>query len=209
MPAEPDQIPGGKADEKDPNADPGQVSKGIAVEMEHTDDPTVAKEITKDHLTEFDNYYTALDDMETRLKADHGTDPTKVAFVVGFAQECLDRGLEPWEVKAAAAVVHNLVPDTRATFQKVAGELERATGPRAPKPAPVTPVGAVDEDNDSPAQRFMVNYASNELPKMKKGKNGAKGGLPHPKALFGAQGHKLAIAEVAANRKNGGNSSMA
>lgn len=37
-----------------------QLDKGIKVEMEHTNDPEIAKEIAKDHLTELSDYYDRL-----------------------------------------------------------------------------------------------------------------------------------------------------
>ena len=64
-----DQLKGGLGDNKPDSAfDPKQLAMGRKVEMEHTDDPAKANEITKDHLTEFGNYYTALDHMEHKLK---------------------------------------------------------------------------------------------------------------------------------------------
>jgi hypothetical protein len=36
------------------------LNQGIMVEMEHTNDPDLAKEIAKDHLTEDVNYYRKL-----------------------------------------------------------------------------------------------------------------------------------------------------
>lgn len=41
-----------------------QLRKGIKVEMEHTTDPKIAKEIAMDHLWEDPNYYTKLNKME-------------------------------------------------------------------------------------------------------------------------------------------------
>jgi hypothetical protein len=41
-----------------------QIRKGVKIEMEHTNSPTIAKEIAKDHLWEDPNYYTKLDKME-------------------------------------------------------------------------------------------------------------------------------------------------
>jgi len=38
--------------------------RGIEVEMEHTNDPTISKYIAKDHLAELKDYYTRLDKME-------------------------------------------------------------------------------------------------------------------------------------------------
>ena len=37
-----------------------QLKKGIKVEMEHTNDESIAKEISMDHLFEDPNYYTKL-----------------------------------------------------------------------------------------------------------------------------------------------------
>lgn len=41
-----------------------QLSKGIKVELEHTTDPKIAKEIALDHLAEFPDYYDRLEDVE-------------------------------------------------------------------------------------------------------------------------------------------------
>jgi hypothetical protein len=48
--------------------DPEQLRMGIKVEHEHIDDSDVAEKIALDHLTEFKEYYTALDKMESELK---------------------------------------------------------------------------------------------------------------------------------------------
>jgi len=45
-----------------------QLAKGIEVEKEHSDSVPVRKAISKGHLAEFGNYYTALDNMEEKLK---------------------------------------------------------------------------------------------------------------------------------------------
>lgn len=68
---EEDKVPGGLADDlsiediaKRHSVSVGQLKdqleKGIKVEMEHTDDKEVAKEIAKDHLMEDPNYYDKL-----------------------------------------------------------------------------------------------------------------------------------------------------
>lgn len=60
-----DNVPGGMADyrgTKDFN--PTQLQKGIEHEMEHTNDPKIAKEIAMDHLAEDPNYYDDLEKME-------------------------------------------------------------------------------------------------------------------------------------------------
>lgn len=70
-----DKISGGKADNFGPDDfDPEQLEMGIEIEMEHTDDPTTAREIAMDHLREHPNYYTALKKMEDELKANESND---------------------------------------------------------------------------------------------------------------------------------------
>lgn len=70
-----DNIPGGLADGEtvcsiaeshDVSVDliEEQLKMGVKVEMEHTDDPKIAREIAMDHLVEDPNYYTKLDKME-------------------------------------------------------------------------------------------------------------------------------------------------
>jgi predicted DNA-binding transcriptional regulator YafY len=49
--------------------DPEQLRMGIKVEYEHTKDPELARKIALDHLAEFPFYYSALADMERRLRA--------------------------------------------------------------------------------------------------------------------------------------------
>lgn len=66
-----DKLPGGLADDKpsDKAYDPRQLEMGRKVEMEHTDDEELAKEIAKDHLVEIPKgYYDALKKMEKDLK---------------------------------------------------------------------------------------------------------------------------------------------
>lgn len=54
-------IPGGLADKKQPDDfDPAELAKGIKIELEHTDDRDVAREIAMDHLTEDPHYYSKL-----------------------------------------------------------------------------------------------------------------------------------------------------
>jgi len=59
-----DKIPGGKADKLTQKFPTDQIVKGQEIESEHTDDQSVATEITLDHLTEDPHYYTKLQKME-------------------------------------------------------------------------------------------------------------------------------------------------
>jgi len=47
-----------------------QLRAGIAIEMEHTKNPTIAKKIALDHLAENPRYYTYLKKMERQMKID-------------------------------------------------------------------------------------------------------------------------------------------
>lgn len=63
-----DSIPGGKAQGMtNSDFDPKQMAMGQKVEREHTPDPKKQQEIARDHLEEFPDYYTALQQMEERL----------------------------------------------------------------------------------------------------------------------------------------------
>jgi hypothetical protein len=59
----------GKHDDvPDSEFDKDELAKGIKVEMEHTNDPEVAKSIARDHLSEIKDYYTRLLKMEAEAK---------------------------------------------------------------------------------------------------------------------------------------------
>jgi len=63
----------------DEQFDQEQLRMGIEVEKEHTDDPEKAKEIAKDHLSEFSDYYTRLKKMEEKAKEAYYVEAYKVA----------------------------------------------------------------------------------------------------------------------------------
>lgn len=64
-----DEMPGGLADKKTPkDFDSKAISKGIKVEMEHTNDRHLATEIVMDHLMENPKYYDYLEDMENDME---------------------------------------------------------------------------------------------------------------------------------------------
>ena len=64
---------GGESNKKgitDKDVDAKQLAMGVKVEMEHTSDPETARKVARDHLAEFPRYYTALEEMEKKLKAE-------------------------------------------------------------------------------------------------------------------------------------------
>jgi hypothetical protein len=69
-----DTVHGGLADKKKPSSfKPKQLRKGTKVEMEHTNNSDLAKEIAMDHLEEHPEYYTHLERMEKRLEKKAGS----------------------------------------------------------------------------------------------------------------------------------------
>lgn len=60
-----EKMKGGLGDNRpDSDFDTQQLKNGIETELEHTKDPSVAKEIAKDHLSEDPNYYKKLKKIE-------------------------------------------------------------------------------------------------------------------------------------------------
>jgi len=57
-----------KGDIPDAAFDAKQLRMGVKVEMEHTNDPAISKQIAKAHLVEFPDYYTRLKLMEEEAK---------------------------------------------------------------------------------------------------------------------------------------------
>lgn len=55
-------------DDPDSLFDPKQLAIGQKIEMEHTDDPEIAKKIAKAHLSEFRLYYKYLPKLEKAMK---------------------------------------------------------------------------------------------------------------------------------------------
>ena len=103
------------------DVDPKELKMGIEVEMEHTDNPEIAKQIALDHLAEFDNYYTELIRLEERLKVEsQGIPETRLIngqeykyhasyysrAWADFRKEVLeDRGYDVKEIKAKDSII--------------------------------------------------------------------------------------------------------
>lgn len=61
---------GESKNQPDSKYDQEQLKKGVEVEYEHSPVKEIAKEIAKDHLEEFPDYYSRLLHMEKTAKAD-------------------------------------------------------------------------------------------------------------------------------------------
>jgi len=78
-----DKLPGGLADKmRDAVFAASALKAGTKVEMEHTDDPQLAKEVAKDHLAEDPQYYKKLRKMEKKAGG-YATGSVEVASQVG------------------------------------------------------------------------------------------------------------------------------
>lgn len=77
----PEKIPGGLGSGKsDADFDPRSLAAGQKAEMEHTNDPSVAREIARDHLSEDPRYYDKLSRINLSLEGQSveeffGTEP--------------------------------------------------------------------------------------------------------------------------------------
>jgi hypothetical protein len=60
-----DFLSGGRSKGQEVDADPNELSMGIKVEKEHTDNERLATKIANDHLSEIPDYYTRLKKMES------------------------------------------------------------------------------------------------------------------------------------------------
>jgi DNA topoisomerase IB len=99
-----DQMPGGIGDDRVPSDfDPPQLAKGIKVEMEHTDNKDIAREVAVDHLTEDPHYYDKLEQVEKAAAVQTvssqmrtrgaGSVPVYAAFV--YLSRTHHRGISP------------------------------------------------------------------------------------------------------------------
>jgi DNA topoisomerase IB/GNAT superfamily N-acetyltransferase len=84
-----DQLPGGLADQKTPDEfNATQLSKGTRIEMEHVDQPDLAREIAMDHLVEDPKYYDKLETIEKharykskkKIKSQNGEETTVYVY---------------------------------------------------------------------------------------------------------------------------------
>lgn len=107
--AESELIPGGLSSGKpDSHFDPDALAKGIKVELEHTSDKRIAKEIAKDHLSEDPKYYDKLAKMEEskgkkdacyyKVKKRYKVWPS--AFASGALEQCRSKGADNWGNKS-------------------------------------------------------------------------------------------------------------
>jgi len=93
-----DKLPGGLADKKNPkDFDSEKLKEGIKIELEHTDDPEIAKEISMDHLTEDPDYYKKLKTIESAVIVEDKVVARKVEEFLMLQKE-LNKQIEKMEL---------------------------------------------------------------------------------------------------------------
>ena len=131
-----ERLPGGKAEgQPDAKYDQQQLRDGTEVEMEHTDDPEVAKEIAKDHLEESGDtretqqaedklrYYDLLDQLEQQIEAQLKKSAHLIAPLIKQAAQLDDT--------AAQRLAHLLVPGADRSVAGLTDRLRRLGVPVA------------------------------------------------------------------------------
>ena len=165
-----DIISGGKADSK-PAGDfsPSQMAMRKKVEMEHSNSPALAKEISRDHLEEFPDYYSRLKKMEDEAKKEKkanvvdvtGQSPkTRVVmsrpvdendYAVKTADGTLRYPIDTWDrVKTAEAYFQEnkirMEPEVRRQYAVKLARKSFISG--YPLAADITELGALGYNND-------------------------------------------------------------
>ncbi|MHA1302078.1 MAG: hypothetical protein ACTSPI_00050 [Candidatus Heimdallarchaeaceae archaeon] len=120
-----EKIQGGKADGKPDSKYPSsEITKGTKVEMEHTDDPDIAKEITKDHLEEHKSYYIGLRLMEKALEKEAGVREWLAGLALaGSLSAPMAAKAGPAEMAAWKAMTSKLTPQMTQRVGKINDKL--------------------------------------------------------------------------------------
>lgn len=139
-----DLVPGGRADKK-PDADfsPEQLAMGKKVEMEHTDDPRLADEIARDHLTEFPDYYSRLKKMEDAAKGSEGKSKE------GSWKDIFSRNPDTKKHYEAAAAAHDAALKAGKSGKEAAGIFDKTLAAQKAK----TAMAKLADDDDEEGGR--------------------------------------------------------
>lgn len=123
-----DLTPGGKADKKQLKDFPkDQIAMGQKIEMEHTNDPALAREISMDHLDEFKDYYTRLRKMEDEAKKAKGE--TEKKATPGSDSGCSEPGRRLGQKGLVPRKFRNRLNGQAEQEKKAMTEKEKGEGP--------------------------------------------------------------------------------
>lgn len=121
-----DKLPGGKGDNRpDSDFDAKWLAAGIKVESEHTEDPAVAKEIAKDHLTEDPLYYKKLRKIEKSMDAQISLFKS-IQGIVSLTKAAIDTGKEAAAVRLLSRYDNHEDKQVRRVLASSYSVLEKA-----------------------------------------------------------------------------------
>jgi len=125
QPESDDQIPGGIGDDAGESKFSGeQIRKGIAVEMEHTDDPMTALDIVFDHLTEDPMYYgDETQDPEQAAQCGAQKDTDDADILLGFKPANI--GDEPQINEISEGISTGWDKNSISEFMEIIGQDDR------------------------------------------------------------------------------------
>ena len=138
-----DIIPGGKSSGKSKRKyDPKQVAMGAKVEREHTPSRAAAREIARDHLEEFPDYYSRLAKMEEQAKKSLKKESADKVYWQGFIDRCARHNVDPdFLSKYAYEQWAAMPPPTiyRNNYYSDTGRSATVGSSRTPRTAATTP----------------------------------------------------------------------
>ena len=112
-------------------ADPEQLAIGTKVEMEHTDDPRLARRIALDHLAEHPDYYRALRKMERRLAGSRRNPPGLVERCMKAMRNYLDNEDYSYVEREADSLMAELGREEVFRLYDLASRMNRSVGERS------------------------------------------------------------------------------
>jgi len=158
-------LKGGKGDKLHPrDVDPNQLAMGIKVELEHTKDRKVAREIAMDHLAEDPRYYSKLkkvhhESIRGRMLSllDEGSmRQTKMTVASVYKAEKKRKGsLAPHDKDRARTVMQNIVKK-----EKTAEEMAKEKAQKALNKKTKLVKAFKQKLNDGKARARMRKYSS-------------------------------------------------
>ena len=142
-----DLLPGGKGDNAtDAMFDPKEVELGHAVEQEHTQDPNIAGEISRDHLSEDPQYYSKLND--AGLVDERSKEPITIedGYRMRNVKKTADKGAEMLRTLRASkakkeAMAKNGMGAAAGSIRNAFGGGDSVPPPPPPPPPPVQDQG--------------------------------------------------------------------
>lgn len=115
-----DKLPGGLADDKTPeDFDPLALEEGLKVELEHTTDKELAREIAMDHLTEDPEYYIKLRKVEGSGNTERSLQMKRIYETI---DELLLRYIPEEKSRPSAEIIYDVDYLGKTTWKTMGGK---------------------------------------------------------------------------------------